>query len=82
VIMFFIAVAIDIFWIGRLVAGKFPSTLAIEDRVYNAFGAPDLILSILLYIGAYGLLRAPGSSSATRPDRPGEIAGDRSPVRS
>jgi hypothetical protein len=39
------------------VADKFPSTMAIEDRVYNAFGAPDLILSILLYVGAYGLLK-------------------------
>jgi hypothetical protein len=57
VIMFFVAVATDIFWIGRLVAGKFPSTMAIEDRVYDAFGAPDLIMSILLYIGAYGLLK-------------------------
>jgi hypothetical protein len=57
VIMFFVAVATDIFWIGRFVAHTFPSTMAIEDRVYNAFGAPDLILSILLYIGAYGLLK-------------------------
>jgi hypothetical protein len=57
VIMFFVAVATDIFWIGRIVANEFPSTMAIEDRVYNAFGAPDLILSILLYIGAYGLLK-------------------------
>ena len=55
--MFFVAVATDIFWIGRLVADKFPSTMAIEDRVYNAFTAPDLILSMLLYIGAYGLLK-------------------------
>jgi hypothetical protein len=57
VIMFFVGVATDIFWIGRLVAGKFPSTMAIEDRVYHAFGAPDLILSVLLYVGAYGLLK-------------------------
>jgi len=57
VIMFFVAVATDIFWIGRFVAGLFPSTMAIEDRVYNAFAAPDLILSILLYIGSYGLLK-------------------------
>jgi hypothetical protein len=57
VIMFFAAVATDIFWVGRFAADKFPSTMAIEDRVYNAFVAPDLILSILLYIGAYGLLK-------------------------
>jgi len=57
VIMFFVALATDIFWVGRWVAGAFPSTMPIEDRVYNAFAAPDLILSVFLYIGAYGLLR-------------------------
>jgi len=57
VIMFFVAVATDIFWVGRWVAGAFPSTMPIEDRVYCAFAAPDIILSIFLYIGAYGLLR-------------------------
>jgi hypothetical protein len=57
VIMFFVAVATDIFWVGRLVAGKFPSTMPIEDRVYNAFAAPDLVLSVLLYIGSYGLIK-------------------------
>lgn len=57
VIIFFVALATDIFWVGRWVAGAFPSTMPIEDRVYNAFAAPDIILSIFLYLGAYGLLR-------------------------
>ena len=57
VIMFFVAMATDIFWVGRWVAGAFPSTMPIEDRVYNAFAAPDIILSIFLYVGAWGLLR-------------------------
>jgi hypothetical protein len=57
VIMFFVAAATDIFWIGRLAAGAFPSTMPVEDRVYNAFAAPDIIMSIFLYIGAYGILR-------------------------
>ncbi len=57
VIMFFAALATDIFWIGKLAGGAFPSTMPIEDRVYNAFAAPDIILSIFLYAGAYGLLR-------------------------
>ncbi len=57
VIMFFVALATDVFWIGRWVAAAFPSTMPIEDRVYKAFAAPDLILSLFLYIGAYGLLR-------------------------
>ncbi len=56
VVMFFVAVATDIFWIGRLV-GRFPSTMAIEDKVYNAFAGPDIVLSVLLYAGAYGLLK-------------------------
>jgi hypothetical protein len=57
VIMFFVALATDIFWVGRWVAGAFPSTMPVEDSVYNAFAAPDIILSIFLYIGAWGLLR-------------------------
>ncbi len=57
VIMFFVALATDIFWVGRLAFGAFPSTMPIEDNVYNAFAAPDIILSIFLYLGAYGLLR-------------------------
>ena len=56
VIMFFVAVATDFFWIGRLAFGAFPSTMPIEDRIYNAFAAPDIILSIFLYLGALGLL--------------------------
>jgi len=57
VIMFFVALATDIFWIGRLVLGAFPSTMPIEGHVYNAFAAPDIILSVFLYIGACGILR-------------------------
>jgi hypothetical protein len=56
VIMFFVALATDIFWIGRA-AGRFPSTMPVDDRVYRAFAAPDLILSVFLYVGAFGLLR-------------------------
>jgi hypothetical protein len=55
VVMVFVALATDAFWIGRLV-GKFPSTMPVDDRVYKAFAVPDLILSILLYVGAIGLL--------------------------
>ena len=57
VVMFFAAVATDIFWLGRLFAGAFPPTLPIEERVYNAFAAPDILLSLFLYAGAYGLLK-------------------------
>ncbi len=57
VIMFFVALATDIFWLGRWVAGAFPSTMPIDDRVYAAFAAPDIIMSLFLYAGALGLLR-------------------------
>jgi hypothetical protein len=57
VIMFFAALATDIFWMGRLTSGAFPSTMPIEDRVYGAFAAPDIILSLFLYAGAWGLIK-------------------------
>ena len=56
VIMFFVALATDIFWLAKLVGKSFPSTMAVEPHVYNAFAAPDIVLSVLLFIGAYGLM--------------------------
>ncbi|UCC38782.1 MAG: hypothetical protein JSV96_13295 [Candidatus Aminicenantes bacterium] len=35
----------------------FPATMPISPTVYNAFAAPDVILSLFLYIGAFGLIR-------------------------
>jgi hypothetical protein len=57
VVMFFAAVATDIFWLGRFFAGAFPPTLPVDKRVYNAFAGPDIILALFLYVGAYGLLK-------------------------
>jgi hypothetical protein len=57
VIMFFAALATDIFWVGRWVGGGFPSTMPIGDRVYSAFAAPDIVLSLFLYVGAIGLIK-------------------------
>ena len=31
--------------------------MPIEDRVYSAFAAPDIILSLFLYVGAIGLIK-------------------------
>jgi hypothetical protein len=56
VIMFFVALATDIFWIAKLIGRSFPSTMPLEPEVYNAFAVPDILLSIFLYIGAYGLI--------------------------
>lgn len=57
VIMFFVALATDVFWLAQLVGQPFPSTMPIDPRVHSAFAVPDIVLSILLYIGAYGLIR-------------------------
>ncbi len=57
VVMFFAAFAIDIFWLGKLLGKAFPSTMPIDPAVYDAFAAPDIVLSIFLYVGAYGLIK-------------------------
>lgn len=56
VIIFFAALATDIFWLAKLVGKPFPLTMPVEHLVYEAFAAPDLVLSILLYVAAYGLI--------------------------
>jgi hypothetical protein len=56
VIMFFAALATDIFWLAKLVGKPFPLAKPVEHLVYEAFAVPDLVSSILLYVGAYGLI--------------------------
>jgi hypothetical protein len=57
VVMFFAAFAIDIFWLARLLGKAFPPTMPVNPAVYNAMAAPDVILSIFLYVGAFGLIK-------------------------
>ncbi len=57
VIMFFAALATNIFWIAKLLGKDFPATIQVDEKIYNAFAAPDLLMSIFLYVGAIGLLR-------------------------
>ena len=57
VIMFFVAFATDIFWLAKLLGKAFPQKISVDPVVYNAFAAPDIILSLFLYIGAYGLIK-------------------------
>jgi len=57
VIMFFVALATDIFWIGKWTAKAFPKRMPVPDELYNALAVPDLILSVFLYAGAFGLFR-------------------------
>ena len=57
VIMFFTALATDIFWFAKLIGRPFPETMPVAKSVYNAFAVPDILMSIFLYVGAAGLLR-------------------------
>lgn len=57
VVMFFAAFAIDIFWLTRFVGKAFPSRIPVDPAVYNAMAAPDIILSVFLYVGAFGLIK-------------------------
>ena len=57
VVMVFAALFTDIFWLAKLLGRAFPPTIPVEPIVYNAFAAPDIILSLFLYIGAYGLIK-------------------------
>ncbi len=57
VVMFFSAFAIDIFWLVRFVGKAFPSTIPVDPDVYNAMAAPDIILSVFLYVGAFGVIK-------------------------
>jgi len=57
VIMFFVALATDIFWVVRLIGKPFPSTIPVDVEIYNAFAGPDILMSLFLYVGAFGLLR-------------------------
>lgn len=57
VIMFFVALGTDVFWFLRLIGKPVAETLPVGPEVYRAFIYPDIVLSILLYVGAFGLLR-------------------------
>ena len=57
VIMFFVALATDIFWLARIVGKAFPPTMPVESSFYDAFALADIVLSLFLYLGAYGLLK-------------------------
>ncbi len=57
VAMFFAALAIDIFWLARFVGTAFPPTIPVDPVIYNAMAVPDIVLSVLLYVGAFGLMK-------------------------
>ena len=57
IINLFVALMTISFWIGHLLAHCFPKTLPVPDNLYNAFALPDLVMSVFLLIGSFGLLR-------------------------
>ncbi len=56
VVMFFVALGTDIYWLLRLFGQTITPTLPVGPEVYRAFVFPDVALSLLLFIGAYGLI--------------------------
>lgn len=57
VVMFFTALGTDIYWLLRLIGKPVAETLPVGPEVYKAFVYPDVVLSLLMYAGAYGLLK-------------------------
>ena len=57
VIIFFMALATVFFWLARLSGKTYPRTIPLDPSLYNAFVVPDIVLSLLFFISAYGLLR-------------------------
>lgn len=57
VVMFFAAMGIDIYWLLRLVGKPVAETLPVGPEVYKAFVFPDVVLSLLMFVGAFGLLK-------------------------
>jgi hypothetical protein len=57
VVMFFVAFGTDAYWFLRFIGKPVAETLPVGPEVYRAFVYPDIVLSVLLYVGAFGLLR-------------------------
>lgn len=57
VVMIFVALATDFFWVAKIIGRPFPKTMPVSQAVYDAFAIPDLLMSFFLYIGAIGLMR-------------------------
>lgn len=57
IINLFVALMTITFWTGHLLAHRFPKSLPVPDNLYNAFALSDLVMSVFLIIGSFGLLR-------------------------
>jgi hypothetical protein len=57
VVMFFAALGTDIYWLLKLMGKPVAKTLPVGPEVYKAFVFPDVVVSLLMVAGAYGLLK-------------------------
>lgn len=57
VVMFFVALGTAIYWLLKLVGRPVTDTLPVGPEVYRAFVFPDIMLSLFLFTGAYGLIK-------------------------
>ncbi len=57
VVMLFVALGTDIYWLLKLLGRPVTDTLPVGLEVYRAFVFPDIVLSLLLFVGAYGLMK-------------------------
>jgi len=57
VVMFFSALGTDMYWLLKLIGKPVAETLPVGPEVYRAFVFPDVVVSLLMIAGAYGLLK-------------------------
>ncbi len=57
VVMVFMAGLTDIYWVASWIGRPFPRSVPLEPEAAQAFALPDIIGSLLMYLGAVGLLR-------------------------
>jgi hypothetical protein len=57
VVMFFVALGTGLYWGLRWIGKPVAETLPVGLEVYKAFVFPDVVVSLLMFVGAYGLLK-------------------------
>jgi len=57
VVLFFVALGTASYWILRWIGKPVAETLPVGPEIYKAFVYPDIVLSVLLFVGAFGLLK-------------------------
>jgi len=57
VVLFFVASGTASYWVLRWIGKPVAETLPVGPEIYKAFVYPDIVLSALLIVGAFGLLK-------------------------